>query len=111
MTNKQYRLCVSEAENYTDRDAYLSDLALSSIWGDAEDAEIPDERIMAMGEIWDACHRSVKQIAAEAGISCRAMAEHFCIPPRTVEDWSAERRESPLYVRLMMQELLGLLHR
>ena len=111
MTNKQYRLCVAEAENYTDRDAYLSDLALSSIWGDAADAEIPDERIRDLGEIWDAYHRSVKQIAAEAGISCRAMAEHFCIPSRTVEDWYTERRESPLYVRLMMQELLGLLHR
>lgn len=111
MTNKQYRLCVAEAENYTDREAYISDLALSSIWGDAEDAEIPDERIRALGEIWDACHRTVKQIAADAGISCRAMAERFCIPYRTVEDWSTGHRESPMYVRLMMQECLGLLHR
>ena len=111
MTNKQYRLCVAEAENYTDREAYISDLALSSIWGDAEDAEIPDERIRALGEIWDACNRSVKQIAAEAGMSCRAMAEHFCIPYRTVENWAAGYNDSPLYVRLMMQELLGLLHR
>lgn len=111
MTNKQYRLCVAEAENYTDRDAYISDLALSSVWGDAADAEIPDERIRALGEIWDACNRTVKQIAADAGISCRAMAERFCIPYRTVEDWSTGHRESPMYVRLMMQELLGLLHR
>lgn len=111
MTNKQYRLCVAEAENYTDREAYISDLALSSVWSDAADAEIPDERIRALGEIWDACNRSVKQIAAEAGISCRAMAERFCIPYRTMEDWSGGHHDSPLYMRLMMQELLGLLHR
>lgn len=111
MTNKQYRLCVAEAENYTDREAYISDLALSSIWEDAVDAEIPDDRIRALGEIWDACHRTVKQIAAEAGISCRAMAERFCIPYHSMENWSAGQRTCPLYVRLMMQELLGLLHR
>ena len=111
MTNKQYRLCVAEAENYTDRDAYISDLALSSIWEDTADAEIPDDRTRDLGEIWDACHRTVKQIAADAGISCRAMAERFCIPYRTAENWAAGYNESPLYVRLMMQELLGLLHR
>ena len=111
MTNKQYRLCVAEAGNYTDREAYISDLALSSIWEDAADAEIPDERIRDLGEIWDACNRTVKQIAADAGISCRALAERFAISTRTVEDWAIGRRKSPLYVRLMMQELLGLLHR
>ena len=111
MTNKQYRLCVAEAENYTDREAYISDLALSSVWGDAEDAEIPDERIRALGEIWDACNRTVKQIAAEAGISCMAMADHFGIPYHSAENWASGRRSCPLYVRLMMQECLGLLHR
>lgn len=109
MTNKQFMSCVSEALVYADRDAYISDLCLSSMWGEEED--IPQERIEALGGIWDACHRSVKEIASDAGLSGRKLAERFCIPYRTVEDWSAGKRECPIYTRLMMQECLGLLTR
>ena len=111
MTDRQFMFCVSETANYSDKDAYISDLCLSSVWDDAEDEGIPDERITALDEIWEACHRSVKQIAADSGLSCRKLAERFCIPYRTVEDWSAEKRECAIYTRLMMQSLLGLLHR
>ena len=31
----------AETGAYTDRDAYVSDMALSSVWGDADDAEVP----------------------------------------------------------------------
>lgn len=109
MTDKQRMYCISEAPNYTDRDAYISDLALSSMWGDKEDDDIPAERIAALGKIWDAVNRSVKEIAADAGLSQRKLAERFAIPYRTVENWAAGSRECPIYVRLMMQQLLGLL--
>lgn len=109
MTINQYRTAVAEAANYTDRDAYISDLALSTIWGDPESAEIPATRVEQLGQIWDAYHRSVKEIAAAADLSCRKLAERFSIPYRTVEDWSAGKRECPIYTRLMMQECLGLL--
>ena len=111
MTDKQYCFCVAETANYTDRDAYASDLALSSVWGDAEDAPIPKSRIAALEEIWDASRRTVKQIAVASDLSCRKLADRFCIPYRTMEDWAAGRRESPLYVRLMMQEALAILTR
>lgn len=114
MTDKQYSFCVNEAKNYTDRDAYISDLALSTIWGDAQDIGIPPERIDQLGSIYDAAKRSVKDIAADAGISCRKLAERFCIPYRTVENWCSAAdcaRQCPLYTRLMMQECLGLIKR
>lgn len=109
MTINQYRSCLKEVFAHTDRDAYISDLALSEIWGDAPDDPIPDARIAALGQIWDAAHRTVPEIAAAAGFSCRKLAERFGIPYRTVEQWSAGHRESALYLRLMMQECLGLL--
>lgn len=109
MTIDQYRTAVAEAANYTDRDAYISDLALSAIWGDPEDADIPADRLDQLGQIWDACHRSVKEIAAAAGLSQRKLAERFLIPYRTVEDWSAGKRSCPGYLLLMMQQVLGLL--
>lgn len=111
MTDKQFMLCVTEVDNYSDRDTYVSDLALSSMWGDADDAAIPQERIAFLSQLWDAFHRSVKEIAAAAGMSQRKLAEHFCVPYRTMERWCSGQSECNLYIRLMMQECLGLFRR
>lgn len=110
MNLKQYTICAAEAQNYSSRDAYISDLALSAMWGNDPENAIQPERLEALGEIYDAAGRSVKEIAAAAGISGRKLAERFGIPYRTVEDWCAERRKCPDYVRLMMQEILNLYH-
>lgn len=103
-----YQLCLSEAANYPDRDAYISDLVLSSLWGDEPDADIPTARLDWLGQLYDAAHRSVREIAASAGLSQRKLAERFAIPYRTVENWCSGVRSCPDYVRLMMQECLGL---
>lgn len=111
MTYKQFNICASEVPEYTDRDAYISDIAMSSMWGDDESSEIPPERISVLGEIYDACHRSVRDIVAVSGLTQRAFAERFCIPLRTVEDWCTGKRECNIYTRLMMQECLCILRR
>lgn len=112
MTNNIYHLLIEETANYTDIDAYVSDLALSSIWGDGDadiDSGIMAERVSQLQAIYTAAHRSVKDIARESGMSVRQIALHFGIPQRTVENWSAGTREAPLYVLMMIQELLGLI--
>lgn len=109
MTLKQYQFCIRELPEYKDVDSYVSDIALSSIWEDTTSDEIPAGRVEAIAKIWDAYHKSVKDIAAEAGMTQRKLADRFCIPLRTVEDWCAGKRTPPDYVRMMMQELLGLL--
>lgn len=111
MTNNQFYICVGEATCYADRDSFISELALSSLWDEDETIEIPPERIAALGSIWDACNRSVRDIVAAAGMTQRAFAERFCIPIRTVEDWCTGKRECSVYIRLMMQECLGILRR
>lgn len=108
MKDKQYSTCVSESQNYTDRDAYISDISLSSMLGDLPDAEIPEDRIEQLGSIYDAANRSIKDIAAAAGLSNRKLAERFCIPYRTMENWCAGVSDCPIYTRLMMQQCLGL---
>ena len=109
MTINQYRACIAEVFAYAERDFFVSDLALSEIWGDAPEDPIPDPRLAALGLIWDAAHRTVPEIAKAAGLSNRKLAARFGIPYRTVEDWAAERREPPFYVRLLLQQCLGLL--
>ena len=109
MTDTQFTACVRECAAYTDRESYISDMATSSIWGDSVETEIPQERMDAIGAIWDAYNRSIKDISAAAGISNRKLAERFCIPHRTVEDWSRNVSKCPIYVSLMMQRCLGLI--
>ncbi len=110
MNNKIYHTCLSEALNYSDRDAFVSDLVLSSIWGDWAE-EIPASRIDWLRQIWTAAHRSIKDICKDAGLTQRGLAERFNIPARTIGNWATGERACPEYTRIMMQELLGLVGR
>lgn len=111
MTDTQFIFAWREAMTFTDRDAFVSELALSSIFPAPEDGSIDLDLIDHLGSIWDAAHRNVRDIATDAGLSQRKLAEWFGIPYRTVEDWCTDRRNCPDYVRLMMQECIGLVHR
>lgn len=111
MDIKTFSFLFGEALAFKDRDAFVSDWALSSIWGDSPDGDIPPERISQLGSIWDAAHRSVREIAALSGLSQRKLAERFFIPYRTMEDWCRGLHAPPDHVRLMMQECLGLIER
>ena len=107
MTTKQFCFCASHCASYTDPDAYASDLALSDIWGDALDADIPADRLAALRGIYAAVNRPVREIVAATGLSQAAFAERLCIPLRTVEDWCRGLRDCPVYVRLLIQQALG----
>lgn len=113
MTHKQYYEAVSEIPNYADRDAFTSDVALSITSLEESDKDIDLVAIAdQLGMIWDAYHMSVKDLRAVTGLSQVAFAERFLIPRRTVENWessSANSRDCPLYTRMMIADLLGLL--
>lgn len=110
MEAKIYSVAVVESLNYLDRDVFISDFALSSVWGGG--ADVTDQDLSARsewcGQLWDAAHRTFKDIARESGLSQRALAQRFCIPLRTAEDWGRGASSCPIYTRLMMQECLGL---
>lgn len=109
MTDIQFIKCARECAAYTDPDAYVSDLFLSTIWGDSPEEEVPASRVDDLRAVWDAVHRPVRDIASAAGLSQRKLAERFLIPYRTMENWCGGVSECPLYTRLMMQQCLGLL--
>lgn len=100
---------LAEVSAYTDRDAYISDLALSSMWGDGPDDDIPADRLALLGRIWDFAHMDFRAIRQASGLSMTAIAARFDIPYRTVQDWDAGRRTPPPYVLRMIAEILGLL--
>lgn len=108
MTDHLFSTIFSDALAASDRDAFVSDWALSSAWGDAEGAEIPADRIEALGSIWDAAHLSIADIRRASGLSRPAFAEHLLIPYRTVQDWELGNRTCPDYLRLLLAEHFGL---
>ena len=97
----------AETGAYADRDAYVSDLALSSIWGDAEDAEVPAERLALLGAIWDGAHCTIPELIKLHGLTQMDFAQYFNIPLRTVQHWYLGDRACPPYVVAMAAELLA----
>lgn len=113
MADNQLSILWADALSVSDRDAYISDWALSTIWADDPDSDIPADRLEYLGRIWDAAHLSVKDICKSAGLTQAALASRFGISKRTVESWcsssTASSRQCPDYVRRMMCEILGIL--
>ena len=102
MTNEQRNFVLSEMDNYTDRDVWLSDVALSSIWDGAEDAEFPQAWIDELRRLWDAVHLPMRELLAP--MTPTQASRRFYIPVRTLQDWYAGVRSCPVYVRLMLAE-------
>lgn len=97
----------AETGAYTDREAYISDMALSSIWGDAEDADVPAERIALLGAIWDGAHCTIPELIRKYGMTQTGFAQYFGIPLRTVQHWCLGERACPPYVAAMAAEILA----
>lgn len=98
----------AESGAYADRDAYISDMALSTIWEDAEDADIPAERLALLGAIWDGTHCTIPKLIQKYDLTQTGFAQFFDIPLRTVQDWCGGRRTCPPYVAAMAAEILAL---
>lgn len=95
---------------------------LRRIGADDSSYSIEEYRINDDGEFFDgsdydtpsnfrkrtAAARSVKDICRMAGMTQTAVADRFHIPQRTFGNWCTGSRECPEYIRLMIQELLGL---
>ena len=61
-----------------------------------------------MESLCAAVNRTMPEIVSVSGLSGRDICRRFGISYRTMEDWTAPRRACPVYVRLMIQELLGI---
>ncbi len=109
MNDAQFETCYTVATATEDKDAYLSDMALSSIWGDAEDADVPQERLHELGRIWDVAHMSMLDIRKSGGMTQAAMARKFLIPKRTIGNWECNVSTPPVYVKILIAKAMGLL--
>lgn len=112
MTNdKLFYILFGAALDAADRDNFVSDWSLSSVWDDDPSVDIPADRIAVVGGIWDAAHLTIRDIRQHTGLSQAAFATRYCIPTRTVEDWERGVRTCPDYLRLLLAESAGLYKR
>lgn len=106
MTDEQIYILAGECQNYSDRDAFVSDAVLSSIWG--EDAEPTHDVIGKCGTLWDAVNLPFADIRKKLGLTQAQMAKRLCAPRRTVENWEY-RDTCPVYIRILIARVwLGL---
>ena len=68
-----------------------------------------DEVVSTLTKIHKVAHMSVREMLKEAKLTQNAFAVKFCIPLRTVENWSAEVNKCPDYTRLLLARQLHLL--
>lgn len=109
MTREQYSFAVTEAAEYTDLDTYLTDVAMSTVWGNAPDVPIPQRQLDDLTAIFAAVHRTTRDILDLTGLSQASFAKRYVIPRRTFQDWVLGVRACPLYLRLLLQQSEGLL--
>lgn len=109
MTINQYHIAMIEIDHYTDREEFVSDLALSSAFPEDSDLSVTASELIL---IWEAYHMTIRDLRTAVGLSRREFSRRFCIPIRTVENWECtgpNSRECPTYVRLLIAEAIGLM--
>lgn len=58
--------------------------------------------------VFTAVRRTMPDICQESGLTGRDICRRYGISYRTMEDWTSGRRTCPVYLRLMIQESLGI---
>ena len=109
MTINQYHLALTEIDDYTDRDAFVSDLALSSAFPEDSDLSVTDSELVL---IWEAYHMTIRDLRTASGLSRTNFSRRFRIPIRTIENWECtgtNARECPVYLRLLIADAIGLM--
>ena len=111
MTDTQRTLAITEAPNYTDPDAFISDLLLSSAFIDPDDAAAqPDlAQVDDLRRLWTVVAAPFRDFLTLLGIGQTALSRLHHIPLRTVQNWSSGTSECPVYTRIMMARLAGLI--
>ena len=109
MTNTQLTLAITEAPHYTDPDAFISDLLLSSAFIDPDDAHAQPDLTQAddLRRLWTVVAAPFRDFLALTGYTQKQLSRRFYIPFSTVNNWAREERHCPTYIRLMIAELCG----
>lgn len=108
ITTTLYWYLVLEAEKYDDENEYAEAMLNSDKWKE-EDVDKTGREVW-LRNVYQAVNRPIKEILKEVGMSQVKFAKYFNIPRRTVESWIYVT-PPPLYMKMLLQENLGLVDR
>ena len=109
MTSYQRNFAFSEAGNYKDIDAFVSDMLLSSEFLPDDTSILPDTSLIEpLKTIWKVANLPFKDYLDLLKRTQTGFSRRFNIPARTVRGWALEERTCPPYLRLMAAEIDGL---
>ncbi|MBO1141398.1 hypothetical protein FQS87_15935 [Enterococcus avium] len=98
MTYKLFLSLYNEALGYVDVDMYVAERG----WQDWMN-DYPEDKVGSiLQEIFFLANSDLKTIREERGYSRAAFSRLFNIPIRSLEDWDAERRKMPDYVKALI---------
>lgn len=112
MTYSDFILLFREALDAKSYDMFVAECGTSIIFDPDPDAEIGpdfDKVVSDLTNIWEISHMSIADVISASGLSQTAFARRFLIPLRTVQAWALGERECPIYTKLMIADLLGLI--
>lgn len=106
MTYETYRNLVSDALNAENEEMFIAEQGWAD-WMD-EYGEDTDRIADDMRNIYKVAHMTVRDLISASGMTKAAFSRRFLIHLRTVENWVYGIHPCPIYVRLMIADLLGL---
>lgn len=96
------------SEPEASRVAFLNNVTMT-VPDDASGCIDLDAEKERLSGIWDLAHLSMRELISRTGMSQTAFAKCAGIPLRTVQNWCAESRDCPAYVRFLLAEHYKLL--
>lgn len=108
MTDYLFQDIWQDAQQATDMDAFVSDWALSSALV-PDGADIDFTLVDQLQILWRVANAPFKTLLSMMGLTQIKAMTRFCIPRRTIQNWAAEVRPCPSYIRLFMAESTELL--
>lgn len=87
-----------------DAETFAAEWSTSVVFGGLCSPEVCTE----LANLWKVARMSFKELRSTTGMTQAEYSARFYIPPTTYVQWEQDRRQPPVYVKLMMAELLGL---
>lgn len=111
MTNEQAAFAFAEAKNYTDPEAFVSDMMLSNQFLPLAIPSLQPDLAKAdsLRALWCVANDPFRELLGLMGLSQSECSRLFCIPLRTVQDWATDRHAPPPYIRLLLAQAVGLI--
>ena len=118
ITDRQYYVSVSEMPNYTNKQNYVSDLSLASIWYEEKPIGVDlailtdndiDEIVNFLNELWEIVNNGTKYIRSKIGLSQEKFSKRFLMSIATVKMWESNVNKYPISDMVHIGKITGLL--